>query len=509
MVNQPFQAGSFAEWKAAAEASLKGASLSKLYSTTAEGIRLKPLYTKKDRPATSSLPGEKPFTRGFHRVWRFPDTEASIGMDPISAGAAAGVFPAEAVLRKVWEQETVVINIAPYHLAGANAVQEIALALSEAACFLKAAEKKDTTASNWLIHFAVGTVFFTEIAKIRAFRTLWSSFMEVFHLKDQPKPVLSVETSEAMLSFLDPHMNLLRTGSAAFAAVIGNVDHITAVPFDKGADGRSSELGQRMARNIPQILKHEALLDKVLDPAGGSYFIESLTEDIGRRAWDLFADMEEAGGIKQALEAGTVQNALADARKRTEQNMAVRRQKMVGVNVYANGNEQIESQKNVRTEVMMDGSPIPPLGQKRTAESYEALRLKAATYRQTGQSLTAGLLCLGEEKAFSQRADYAADVLAIAGIETVRSGECRTLKEAIQFIKTHPTVYYCICGSDETYKQFSPSLAAELKKSANGAVIDIAGSWNMKGVDGRIASGDDFVQKLTNVLSLFKGGGAL
>ncbi|WP_309087601.1 methylmalonyl-CoA mutase family protein [Domibacillus sp.] len=506
MADQLFPPVSEADWKAAAEAALKGASLSALCTETAEGIQLKPLYVKEDRSVLSPFPGEKPFTRGFRAMWSFPETNTELGIDPISSGAAAGVFPEDSALQAVRKGERITVNTVPYHTAGANAVQELALALSEAACFLKAERKEWETVSKWLFHFAAGTSFFTEIAKLRAFRTLWSAFVDIYQLEGHQKPVLSVETSESMLSVLDPHVNLLRTSSAVFAAVVGNVDYVKVSPFDQIKEGASSELAERMARNIPSILKHEALLDKVMDPAGGSYYIESLTEEIGRKAWDLFAEIEEAGGIKQALTAGTVQKNIEAVRAKKEQDTAKLRFKMIGVNHYADPGGQVQQPKKPAVQKAVRGEPIQPVVSKRTAEPFEALRLEAVKLRQTGQSLTAGLICFGERKTYQKRADYAAGVLSAGGIKTICSEGCRTIEEAVKFIQNHSTSYYCICGSDETYEQFGSSLASSLKKAANGAVIDSAGSQEVEGADGRIAAGDDMVKKLTQILAVFKGG---
>lgn len=429
-----------------------------------------------------------------------------MGVDPISAGAAAGIFPADSVFPEIHKQEMITINTVPYHLAGANAVQELALALSEAAYLIGTAENKNEAAVKCVIHFAAGPVFFTELAKIRAFRTLWSAFMSAYNLSEHAKPKLSVETSDAMLSVLDPHVNILRTGSAAFSAVIGNIDYLTVKPFDEVA-GSTTELSKRIARNIPRLLKHEALLDKVVDPGGGSYYIEALTEEIGRRAWDVFADMEEAGGIKQALLSGVIQKDIAAVKSKKEQHIATRRQQMIGTNIYANPEEQIAHLKNEKTKPAFKGTPIEPLEQKRMAEPFEALRLASMQLRQTEQSVAAGLICLGELKKHKPRADYVAGVLAVAGIETIRSESCNTIEEAIQFMERHPLPYYCICGPDELYEQVGEEFGLQFKEAAGGAVVDIAGTWSMAGIDGRIAAGDDIVKKLTDVLLLYKGGG--
>lgn len=496
---------SFAEWQSAAEMSLKGKPLSTLQTKTLEEIELKLLYTKDDYQEEQSLPGEKPFTRGFHRISSFPETNAVIGTDPISSGAAEGVFPTEELLQETCKGGFLTINTVPYHLAGASAVQELAISLSEAVFFMNIAEDKSTAASTYIIHFAAGADFFTEIAKIRAFRTLWSTMMDVYGLKETAKPKISVETSERNLSALDPHINILRTASAAFSAVLGNIDYLTVRPFDE-VTGKTTELAERTARSIPLLLKHEALLDKVADPAGGSYYIEALTKEIGRLAWDLFAEIEESGGIKQALLSGKIQQQIAAVQSKRQLDAAVRKQQLIGINVYVNPDAEFSMEKQAKDEKKINEGTIPPLNQNRLAEPFEKLRRTSLRLLQTKQSVQAGLICLGGLAANKPRADYVAGMLAAGGIEAVRSDSCMTTKEAIQFVKEHPFPYYCLCGTDAAYEAFGQPLVHELKKWLNGAVLDVAGKWTAEGVHGTVAEGDDLVQKLSYLLSLYEGG---
>ncbi|WP_052712107.1 methylmalonyl-CoA mutase family protein [Domibacillus indicus] len=508
MRKEAFPPVSLKDWELAAEASLKGKPMSSLAERTAEGIELKPLYTNADRTAVTSLPGEAPFTRGFHRMPVFPKGNVALGLDPISAGAAAGIMPPDSALKVIHSEQVLTINTAPYHLGGANAVQELALALAEAAHHMRIAEDKSGAASKCLLHFAAGPVFFTELAKLRAFKPLWRAFTQAFGLDEEIKPLISVETSNAMMSIVDPHVNILRAGSAAFSAVIGSVDYLSVKPFDQ-VTGRVTALSSRISENIPRILKHEALLDKVMDPAGGSYYVEALTSEIGRRAWDWFADIEEAGGIRAALTSGMIQKEIRQVRLQREQQLAVRGQIMVGANMYANPAEQVPPPPKKPAGLQLDGEPITPVKQQRAAEPFESLRIRAMHLLQTGQSVEAGLICFGELRQFKIRADYAEGVLAAAGIKAVRSKPCNTLEEARLFIQRLKLPYYCICGPDEIYEQLGESFAAALKKAAGSAVIDIAGLWERAGADGRIASGDNLVEKLAKVLSVYEGSAAV
>ncbi|OKL38058.1 methylmalonyl-CoA mutase family protein [Domibacillus mangrovi] len=506
MKEQTFPAVTLEEWKQAARSSLKGKSLSELYTETAENIKLKPLYTKADvKGGQSSLPGEKPFTRGFDRLGTFPKQAIELAIDPVSEGAAAGVFPSKEVLEHIHNQSFITVNIVPYHMAGANAVQELAVALSEAVFYMKMASNKNEMVSKMIVHFAVGPRFFTEIAKIRAFRTLWSAVMDVYELDERSKPAISVETSEQTLSALDPHVNILRTGSAAFSAVLGNIDYLHVLPFNQ-VTRSVTELSERIARNIPLILKHEAHLDKVIDPAGGSYYIESLTNEIGRMAWDEFAGIEEVGGIEHVLKAGTIQKEIAAVQVKREKKIGTRKQLLIGTNIYANMTEEHKYVQQKTKRSNMEGEKIVMLTPKRLAEPFEQLRQKVAAIEQTDKSVKAGIICLGKLKTNKPRTDYVMGILAVGGIQTVLSENIETVKEAVRFVETNDFPYYCICGSDSTYEQFGSELVEELRKVSGEAVINVAGKWQVPGLDGFIAPGENIVDKLWALLSLFEGG---
>lgn len=503
--NETFPSVSINDWAIAAEASLKGRSLSAVTTKTAEGMELKPLYTKEDRPAEGALPGQAPFTRGFYSIQAFPKTGPALEQDFISSGATAGVFPSDAAIQNLHNNQQIAINTVPYHMGGAHAVQELALALSEAAHHLKIAKDKKQAASAFLFHFAAGSVFFTEIAKLRAFKTLWHAFTQAFELDESIKPLISVETSEAAMSLLDPHVNMLRAGSAAFAAVIGSADYVTVKPFDDITDEPAAH-SKRLAAAIPHLLQHEALLDKVIDPAGGSYYIEALTNEIGRLAWDLFADIEEAGGIGEALKAGTIQRDIQAVYEERRQQIATGQLHMIGTNMYANPTEQLKPARHKKDFSKVEGTAIQPIKPKRMAEPFERLRLHSMRIKQTGQSVEVGLICLGDVNEHKPRADYVEGTMSVAGIASNRSGICKSAEEAKAFVDQTKLPYYCICGTDEWYDKLAEKVAAEVKKSSAAVKVEIAGKWNKAVVDGQVAAGVDIVQKLEGILSLFKGG---
>src|SRR5699024_927796 len=140
--------------------------------------------------------------------------------------------------------------------------------------------------NKFFARFAIDTQFFMEIAKLRAFRILWQTFAEAYgHDKASRVPVIS-ETSLRSFSKLDPYVNLLRAGNEAFAAVLGGTDVLTVHPHDVLTGVTSSSL--RLARNVQLVIKEETLVNKVVDPAGGSYFLETIKKQLVEKAWDFF-----------------------------------------------------------------------------------------------------------------------------------------------------------------------------------------------------------------------------
>ena len=181
----------------------------------------------------------------------------------------------------------------PFHNDGANAVQELAIAFALAS---KHAKQEDFKAfeQKFFVKFAVDTQFFAEVAKLRAFKVLWKAFASAFGNEASAVPIVA-ETSVRSFSKYDVYVNLLRAGNEAFSAAIGGADVITVHPHDALKTDATST---RIARNVLLVTKEESHVTNVIDPSGGSYFIESLTADYVKEAWALFLEIENAGGLK-------------------------------------------------------------------------------------------------------------------------------------------------------------------------------------------------------------------
>ena len=181
---------------------------------------------------------------------------------------------------------TVSADLRSSHQNGADAGTELALALAKAAEFATEHETFDAFSKQFFVRFAVDTHFFMEVAKIRAFRVLWHAFGTAFGEESVAHVPILCETSFRSYSKLDPYVNLLRAGNEAFSAVLGGADVVTVHPHDVLTGTTPASV--RFARNIQLVIKEETLVNKVLDPSAGSYFIETLTQELVEKAWALF-----------------------------------------------------------------------------------------------------------------------------------------------------------------------------------------------------------------------------
>ena len=240
--------------------------------------------------------------------------------------------------------QTICVHTRAWHEAGGHAVQELGFGLATALEYVRAMARRglelETVAPKLRFAFTVGSQFFVEIAKLRAARMLWSRLAAV--LGGSPtaqRSTLHVRTCLFNKTVHDPHVNLLRTTVEAFAGVLGGCDSLQVGAFDE-VIRTPDEFSQRMARNQQLILRDECQLTQVADPAGGSWYVESLTAELASRAWTLFQEVERRGGMARALQAGWPQEEVSKVGAARLANVARRRDSIVGTNVYANLGEK-------------------------------------------------------------------------------------------------------------------------------------------------------------------------
>lgn len=385
---------------------------------------------------------------------------------------------------------TFAANTVPYHNDGAHIVQELALALAQAAKYAEKSESFESFANKFFVNFAIDTYFFQEIAKLRAFKVLWKAFATAYNAEAVPVPVL-VETSLRSFSKYDIYVNLLRAGNEAFAALIGGADAITVHPYDVLT--KPTEQSVRIARNVVLVLKEESFVDDVLDPAGGSYFIETLTAEYVEKAWELFLQIQEAGGIDEFEKSGKLQSAIEEVYKERIRQVETRKHSLIGTNIYANPADLLQTETNSLYKDI-----------KRLAIPFEMLREQ---YSQVNPKI--GILTYGKLKDFKPRADFVEGFFATAGVVPVESGEIESIEEAKNWLQQTDADYVVIAATNDQTKEIVPVL---LESRKEGLILDVAGKfpeeesdWLSQGLNGFIFAGQNIVEKLTALLESLKG----
>ncbi|MBK5222916.1 MAG: methylmalonyl-CoA mutase [Acidimicrobiia bacterium] len=233
------------------------------------------------------------------------------------------------------------ISISGYHMqeAGATAEQELAFTIADGLEYVRAARSKgldvDAFAPRLSFFFAIGMNFFMEIAKLRAARLLWSRVMNDFEPKNPSSTMLRThcQTSGVSLTEQDPYNNVVRTAVEAMAAVLGGTQSLHTNAFDE-ALGLPTDFSARIARNTQLILAEETGIPNVVDPLGGSYFIEALTNDLADKAWALIEEVEELGGMTKAVESGMPKLRIEESAARRQARIDRGEEVVVGVNKY-------------------------------------------------------------------------------------------------------------------------------------------------------------------------------
>ena len=366
-------------------------------------------------------------------------TAIRFGIDPLGAlavsgrarqpwSAQAGTFAAllQGLVGQGFRGPLAVADARPVHAAGGSPAQELAFALSCALAYMRALEASGValTDARRMIFFrlAADADQFLTMAKFRALRLLWGRVEEACGLTPEPTFV-SAETAWRMMTRRDPWVNLLRTTVAAFAAGIGGANAITVLPFT-AALGLPDRFARRLARNTQLVLLEESNLAKVTDPAAGSGAVEALTNALCVAAWAQFQEIEAAGGLGAALEAGLIQTQVAKVRAARENAIATRRDPLTGTSEFPDIGERPVAVLEVMPHPVGSLEPAavscPALIPHRLAERFEELRDSSdRLLRETGARPKIFLANLGPLAAFTPRASFAKNFFECGGIEAV------------------------------------------------------------------------------------------
>ncbi|MEU3660495.1 methylmalonyl-CoA mutase family protein [Streptomyces sp. NPDC032940] len=380
------------------------------------------------------------------------------------------------------------VDALPYHEAGGSAAQELGLSLATGLAYLRdlSAAGLDTAGALAQLEFRYAATAdqFLTIAKLRAARRLWARVAEVCGAPAAGAQLQHAVTSPVMMTRRDPWVNMLRTTVAALAAGTGGADSVTVLPFDH-ALGMPDAFARRIARNTSTILIEESHLSRVIDPAGGSWYVERLTDELARAAWEFFQEIERAGGQAAALRSGAVGERLAATWAVRSAKLAKRREPVTGVSEFPHLAEK---------PVVREPAPEPPSGglpRVRRDEAFEALRARSdAHLAATGSRPRVHLTALGPAAAHTARLTFAANLFQAGGIEAVTTG---TFEES-------GAREVCLCSSDALYEEQAESAAAALREAGAGHVFLAGRPGPYPGVDTYVFAGCDAVAVLAATL---------
>ncbi|MFO1072837.1 MAG: methylmalonyl-CoA mutase family protein [Geminicoccaceae bacterium] len=409
----------------------------------------------------------------------------------------------------------------PYHAGGATEAQEIACIVATGIEQLRALTAlglaPEAAARQVALSAAVDADFFLSLAKLRALRRLWARVLEVTGATAaMPALRLQAETATRMLTRRDPYVNLLRGTVATFAAVAGGATSVTVLPFDH-ALGLPAGFARRLARNTQLVLMEESSLGRVIDPAGGSWYVEHLTEELAAKAWAIVQRIEAEGGMVAALRAGLPQNLIATSWAAREKALASRREPVTGVSEFPDLAEtqhqpaapSFTVPKGV-TRLAAPAEPVAPVTAHRLAEAFEALRDRSdAVLAQAGDRPRVFLCNLGQLAEFGARATFAKNLFEAGGFATVPSEPLTTPEAAAAAFAASGARLAAICSSDENYASMAEGAARALKGAASARVYLMGRPEDERRAGFAAAGIDEFVHVGIDVLATLQRAQAL
>ncbi len=371
------------------------------------------------------------------------------------------------------------VNGSSFQESGSSIVQEVAFSIAIANEYLsKLIElglNVDEIARRIQFNFSTSSNYFLEIAKIRAFRLLWSTIVKAYNpkLKDSSKAFVHCTTSKWNMTMYDPYVNMLRATTESMSAAIGGADSISINPFDE-VYKKADSFSNRMARNTQLVLKEESYFDRIADPSAGSYYIENLTDNIAGHAWKLFQKVEATGGYSVAFLEGLIQDEIEVVANKRFNDIATRRDTLLGINQYPNFNEQIL--KNIDPEIfeasqkISDKPAARPLKKFRGSEAFENLRLKT---EKSGRRPKVFMLTIGSLAMRLARSQFSSNFFGIAGFEVIDNNGFKTIEEGVKAAIVAKADIVVLCSSDDEYNIFAPDA---FEKLLGKAIFVVAGT---------------------------------
>ena len=444
--------------------------------------------------------------------------KGSINYDPMGKMLAKGkdvsnyIATAKAlveIMAALPKYRCITVNALELNNAGSYIAQELGYALAWGNEYLnaliEAGVSADDAAKKIKFNFGISSNYFLEIAKFRAARMLWANIVKEYNpaCDCACKMLAHAETSTFNLTLFDAHVNMLRTQTEAMSAALAGVNSITVSPFDK-AYQTPDDFSERIARNQQLLLKEECHFDKVVDPAAGSYFIENLTVSIAQQAWNLFLQVEEEGGMMEAVKAGKVQEAVNASNKARHEAVSKRREILLGTNQYPNFTEMANGKAPLGCQCCCGGEhkhecekPIATLNKNRAADEFEALRLQTEN---SGRRPKAFMLTIGNLAMRQARAQFSCNFLACAGYEVIDNLGFATVEEGVEAAMKANADIVVLCSSDDEYAE----LAVPAFQALNGRAMFIVAGAPACMEDLKAAGIENFIHVRCNVLETLK-----
>ena len=516
------------------------------------------------------------------REIEFSKLTGCIGLDPISVLVTDGKLDVDIeetldymacmtdwAIKNAPKMKTILIDTAIYGDNGANITQELALAFNTATYYVNAMLDRDLALNDILSHIqfnlTVGSQFFMEIAKLRAFRILWQNFITAYDEKCEVHAYVHVKTTKWNKTKYDAYVNVLRTSTETFSAVLGGIDSLQVTHLDS-LKARPIQFIRRIARNQQIIVNEEVNLYRVIDPAGGSWYIEAMTAEIAQKAWEQFQTYEAEGGILVSLENDLVQDDIYGVAAEKIRNVGSRKDVVIGTNMFANLEEKellfdeaaldakietriskiydlIENREDcqadecscccddsedngktildeisqfflengtiaeVNANMWEQAEPlkVTPITQQRATTKIEELRTKVESAKVRPSLFMANYGSLAELK---PRADFVKGFFEVGAFKVLCDNFFTDVNKMVEAALKSNSKFVCICATDDAYQELVPQFVADLKAKNNDLTIVLAGypkehieTFKEAGVEEFIHLKADCYTVLNNLLS--------
>ncbi len=526
-------------------------------------------------PGAAFMPAAMALVKAWEDAGVKPaDAKGDFGADPAGTLAATGALPYSAdaaldMLAKLADctaktfpgVRAIAINTCAYHNAGASEVHDLGIAMATAVTYLKAMTDAGMSIDDACKQIAFVTSVdcqeYKQIAKLRAARKLWAIVAKQCGASDEAcAMVLRAKAAERMMTRFDPWVNMLRTTVSTFSSAVGGADSVTCLPFDHTI-GLPDEMGRRISRNTQIMLMEESNLYRVIDPAGGTWAMETLTNQLTEKAWAFLQEIEGKGGIFAALESGFIQDTIAATMSEVDKGIAKRKIPVTGVSEFPNVTEELPvrpapdlaaakskaiAQAEAGTKAAADalgamadatdpiastaaavnaGASFAAVIGARTSgkmtvktmpkrvlgDTFERLRDAANAYKEkTGNLPQIFLANLGPIASHTGRATFAKNYFEAGGIQAPGNNGFPTVEDAVKGFKESGAKIAVICTSDKNYVEMVPEYAPALK-AAGVETLYLAGhpgenkeAYDAAGIDAYIYMGAEVLGPLTEQL---------